>query len=375
MKIGIVTNTSWNIFNFRKPLILKFIELGFEVVAIAPEDEHSAKLSDMGCVYVPVEINNTGSTPLADFRLYRKLIKVYKTMKLDIVLHFTIKPNIYGTLAARSLNIPMINNVSGLGTVFLNRGLTSAIAKWLYKYSFKKAAVTFFQNEDDRRDFIGHLGLKNLKYDLLPGSGINLDDFKPVALPNNKNFTFLMIARLILDKGVLEYFQAAKDFDKTDAPVRFNLVGQLDENHSRGVSKIQLDRLISDGAINYLGTSSCIQQEISKADCVVLPSYREGTPRTLLEAAAMAKPLIATDVPGCREVVRHGHNGLLCKPQDSKSLCQSMRKIYSFTKGKRAEMGQNGRQLMEQRFNEKLVVEIYLKYIYQYSNAQQVILT
>lgn len=367
MRIGIVINTSWNIYNFRSSLIKRLIQEGFKVIAIAPEDSFSSKLINLGCTYRPVKMDNTGANPLKDYRLYLELKRIYKSERLDIVLQFTIKPNIYGTLAASQTGIRCINNVSGLGTVFINRNLTTTIAKYLYRKSFQKATLTFFQNNDDRIEFIKFINIPSLNYDLLPGSGINLTQFQPSIKSKKKVFRFLMIARLIIDKGVLEYIEAAKTIKQSNKTVEFVLLGQIDEGHNRGIRREIIESASNEGIIKYEGTTDDVRDHIKHSDCVVLPSYREGTPRTLLEAAAMARPIITTNVPGCKEVVQDEINGLLCQSRSASDLSIQLQKMLSFDDKKRNKMGSAGRRLVEERYDEEIVINKYLKYIYQYS--------
>ena len=363
MRIAIVINTSWNIYNFRKGLILALLEKGHEVVAIAPTDEYSPKLKEIGCQFIPIKMSGTGANPLSDCRTLLQLRKTYKRVSPHVVLHYTIKPNIYGTLAASSLSIPCINNVSGLGTVFLDKGFASSVAKALYKLSFKKASLIFFQNPDDQKDFIDETGLININQDLLPGSGVDLKHFIPKEKSREGKFTFLMIARVIVEKGIYEYITAAKQLLKTNKNIEFQLIGSIEQKHSRGISKDEVDNWVSHGVVNYLGTKSDLRTHIAESDCIVLPSYREGTPKTLLEAAAMAKPIITTNTPGCREIVRDNYNGLLCEVKSADDLAAKLKSMVNMKPNSRNNLGLNGRKLVEERFDEKIVIDKYLEHI------------
>ncbi|WP_109832941.1 glycosyltransferase family 4 protein [Reichenbachiella versicolor] len=360
MRIAIAINTSWNIYNFRSGLIRFFIKEGYEVIAIAPKDQFSKKLvSELGCDFVPISMENTGSNPLKDLLLLKQLKSIYKKYNPDVALHYTIKPNIFGTLAASSLDIPVINNVSGLGTVFLNNNFSTKIAKWLYKVSFKKANLVFFQNPDDQRDFLTEVPLDDLKTDLLPGSGVTLDLYNPSPLPNLNTIKFLMIARVIIDKGVKEYIEAAEVIKSKYSNVEFQLLGELDEGHARGIEAAYINQKHQEGVINYLGTSTDVRVEINGVHCVVLPSYREGTPKTLLEAASLARPLITTNVPGCKEVVIDQENGYLCNARDSRSLKDMIDKVINSSYDELTEMGKLGRKLVENKFDERHVIKKY----------------
>ncbi|MCV9388618.1 glycosyltransferase family 4 protein [Reichenbachiella ulvae] len=361
MRVVICINTSWNIFNFRSGLIKGLLAKGYQVIAVAPQDEYSDSLVQMGCEFRPVQMHQTGSNPFRDFHLFLDLRRIYADVKPDIIYQYTVKPNIYGSLAARSLGIPVVNNVSGLGTVFLNRGLTSRIAKLLYKLAFQKADLVFFQNKDDKADFLTQIKLPHLRTDLLPGSGIDLQSFQSKSEISNKPFRFLMIARLILDKGVEEYLLAARNLKREYPEVVFQLLGQLDEKHARGVAKKYLQEFIDDDTIEYLGTSDSVKQLIDESTCVVLPSYREGTPKTLLEAAAMSRPIVTTDVPGCREVVEDGRNGYLCRVMDWRDLARKMQKMIELPPEELMKLGKNGRQYVASKFDEQLIINKYLE--------------
>lgn len=365
MRIAITVNTSWNIYNFRSGLIRVLLAQGHTIIAVAPKDEFSQRLIDMGCIYRDVTMNNTGSNPIKDLKLYTQLKTIYREEKPDIIYQYTVKPNIYGSMAAKSLSIPVINNVSGLGTVFLNKGITPRIAKLLYRQAFQKVELVFFQNQDDRKDFTDQIKLPRLKTKLLPGSGINLSEFKSEQELVTTPFSFLMIARLILDKGIIEYLDAARELKKTHPEVTFQLLGQLDEGHARGLSASTLQTYIDDGSVSYLGTSDQVKATIEPCSCVVLPSYREGTPKTLLEASAMSKPIVTTDVPGCREVIIDGQNGYLCMVKNTTDLQKKLEKMLILDHDTLVEMGKAGRKLVEKKFDESIIINHYLTETYK----------
>lgn len=360
MRIGIVINSSWNIHNFRLGLIESFIKSGHQVVTIAPNDGCVEILKAKGCEFYPLDMSCKGSNPLQDFSLTKQLIRVYRKTKIDVVLHYTIKPNIYGTLATKVLGIPAINNVTGLGTVFLRNNLTTKVAKMLYKFAFQYPHTIFFQNNDDRQLFINQ-GLVNRNItDLLPGSGVNLQQFQPV--PNstkNKMFTFLVIARVLYDKGIVEYIEAIRSLKSKNINAKFQLLGKIETDRNLGISRKQLARWEKEGLIEYLGTTDDVRGMIQQSDCMVLPSYREGTPRTLLEAAGMGKPIITTDVPGCRETVEHGYNGLLCESKNPEDLADRMHQVYMMNERNLKIMGNNSRKLAVSKFDERIVIQKY----------------
>lgn len=366
MKIAITLNTSWNIYNFRFSLIKELLRNGHSVVAVAPHDDYTKKLIQMGCSFEDVTMDSRGANPFKDLGLTFELYNIYKRVKPDIILHYTIKPNIYGTLAATILKIPVINNISGLGTIFLNDTWISKIALKLYRFSFKFPKQVFFQNQEDLQLFLDKELIQKNICEVIPGSGIDLDHFLPEEKKETveeKPFEFLMISRLIIDKGIREYVAACAILQERGINATFSLLGSLDEAHSRGISSVELEGWIEDGYINYLGSTDDVRPYIHRANCVVLPSYREGTPRTLLEAAACGKPIVATNVPGCNNIVDDKLNGLLCNVKDEHDLALKMKSMFYLSEDEQNEMGLRGRNIVERRFDHQIIIERYLKAI------------
>jgi glycosyltransferase involved in cell wall biosynthesis len=360
MRIAVTVNTSWNIYNFRMGLIEALRKAGHEVIAIAPHDEHTALLEKAGVTCYPLKMENKGSNPARDLSLIIQLYNLYKKLKPDVVLQYTIKPNIYGSIAAGMLGVPAINNVSGLGTVFLHNNLVSRIAIGLYKFAFRFPQRVFFQNEDDRRLFLERKIVNPGITDVLPGSGIDLNKFPQRVFKRNSPFVFLMVARLLYDKGVVEYAEAGKILKAEGKKVRLKLLGSPDTESSLGIPLALLEEWKRQGYIEYGGFSSNIMEDMKNADVVVLPSYREGTPRTLLEAASMGIPLIATDVPGCREVVADGENGYLCPAKDAARLAIQMKKMMELTDEELMMMGIKSRETAVKKFDQHIVFKKYL---------------
>lgn len=336
---------------------------GHEVHTIAPLDDFTHYLEEAGCIHHNVRMDSRGANPVKDFALVLELMSIYRKTRPDIILHYTIKPNVYGTLAAAMLKIPVVNNVCGLGTIFLKETFVSKSATALYKIAFRYPRKVFFQNPDDLNLFVSRKLIKEEICDLLPGSGIDLKHFQPTDFKRNQPFTFLLISRLITDKGIVEFVEAVKKLKAKGLQARFQVLGSKDPKHKRGISLQQIDQWVNSGTIEYLGTSKDVRPFISSSDCVVLPSYREGTPRTLLEASSSAKPIVTTDVPGCHHVVEHGLNGLLCKIKDADDLASKMEQMANFDDGTLRQMGKNGRKKMECQFDEKIVVQKYLQTI------------
>lgn len=359
MHVVFTVNTAWNIVNFRRPLIQHMLKAGYLVTVLAPPDGAEEALRQMGCAFVPLRMDAKGLSPLEGWRLRRRMLCHLRALNPDVVLSFTIKNNLFGALAARSLGIPFIPNVTGLGTAFLSGRMLQRLAEALYRFCFRDLPVVFFQNRDDRALFLERGLIRPDQARLLPGSGIDLQHFQPQPLPNGGAPVFLMIARLIRDKGVMEYAQAAALVKHAHPHAQFRLLGPLGSENRTAIPPETVAGWSPDLDVDYLGEAGDVRPHIAAADCVVLPSYREGAPRTLIEAAAMARPLIATDVPGCREVVQNGITGFLCAPQDADSLARACIDILRLAPEQRRSMGLAGRQKMEREYDEALVVEAY----------------
>ena len=369
MKVAIVLNTSWNIYNFRMNFVKALLAQGYEVHTIAPHDNYSHYLTEAGCIHHDVRMDSRGANPIKDSALIIELYSIYRKIRPTIILHYTVKPNVYGTIAATLLRIPVVNNVCGLGTVFLKNNLVSIIAILLYKFTFRFAKKVFFQNPEDLKLFLEKKLIRTGIADLLPGSGIDLEKFKPMEFSRNKSFTFLLISRLITDKGILEYIEAVKKLKLSGLDARFQILGATDPKHKRGIKLKVIDKWVNAGTIEYLGTTDDVRHFIGNADCIVLPSYREGTPRTLLEAASSSKPIIATDVPGCHDVVTHNSNGLLCQLKDADDLADKMFEMASFDNETLKRFGVNGRKKVEMEFNESVVINKYIETVSAFKKA------
>ena len=359
MKITVVTNTSWNIFNFRLPLLRELRKSGHDIYIIAPEDEYSEHLKVDFDEFHSIKISRKGYNPFKDFMFFWQLLDRYKKIRPDLTIHYTIKPNIYGSLAAFCTKVPTINNVTGLGTVFLHDNLGSKIAKLLYKISFKKSELVFFQNPTDKALFVD-MGLcpKDVA-GLVPGSGIDVDYFKQERLNEQKVFTFAYVGRMLFDKGIIELIEAIKAFKIIGGKAKFIFAGQLETEAGLGIDLTVMNEWVEKGIIEYAGLVSDMKEFLKGIDCVILPSYREGAPRALLEAASMSIPLIATDVPGCREVVINEENGILCKPKNANSLLEALKKMVSLPLDKRLSMGKAGRKKVVECFSNKIVISKY----------------
>lgn len=360
----IALNTAWNLINFRSGLIRSLVEQGYEVIAVAPFDEYATQLSTLGCRFIPLPMDNKGTNPGRDLLLLVRFFNLMRSERPDVFLGYTVKPNIYGSLAANALRIPVINNVAGLGTVFIKGGWLNQLVRGLYRVALSRSSKVFFQNDEDRQLFVSGGLVSEPIADRLPGSGIDLVKFQPTSLPAGPDVRFLLIARMLWDKGVGEYVEAARVLKRRGIEAECCLLGFLDVQNPAAISSKQMDEWVAEGVVRYLGVSDNVREEIAQADCVVLPSfYREGTPRTLLEAAAMARPIVTTDSVGCRDVVDDGVNGYLCKPKDVSDLADKMERIVRMSPAEREVMGSLGRAKIEREFDEKIVIEKYLSAI------------
>ena len=362
-KILISVNTAWNLLNFRAGLIGGLIGSGYELVAVAPSDKYVAEIELLGCRFAHLEMDNKGTHPVRDLLLLWRYLRLLKTEKPDICLFYTVKPNVYGSLASGLCGIPFINNVSGLGAVFIQGGWLRRFVSALYRLAFRNSNRVFFQNRDDLGLFLENKLVKVELTDVLPGSGINLHRFTRTDDADRKTlnspFRFLLIARMLKDKGVIEFVSAAQLLKESGVKAEFCLLGFLDVQNPAAISGEQMKEWTDQGFVNYLGVSDDVREFIASADCIVLPSYREGTPRTLLEAAAMGKPIITTNVAGCKEVVKHGVNGFLCEVKNAKDLAVKMNEMSLLSEDQRRLMGENGRLKMEKDFDENIVIQKY----------------
>lgn len=359
-KVVIAINTSWNLVNFRAGLIRALVDSGYEVVVAAPTDEYASRLAALGCRFIPLPMDNKGTHPGRDLLLLWRFYQLLRRERSDVYLAYTVKPNVYGSLAAHALGIPVINNIAGLGAVFIKDSCLTRLVRGLYRLALSRSAKVFFQNDDDRQMFISGELVAQVVTDRLPGSGIDLAKFAPAPLPGQSPIRFLLIARMLWDKGVGEFVEAARLLKSRGTNDDFCLLGFLDVQNPSAISRKQMDLWVEEGFVRYLGVSDDVRAEIAAADCVVLPSYREGTPRALLEAAAMGRPIITTDAVGCRDVVDEGENGYLCRPRDADDLAEKMARMAELLPADRHLMGQRGREKVEREFDERIVINKYL---------------
>lgn len=360
MHIALVANSTWNIHNFRLNLLDKFLAEGHEVTVIAPVDEYIEYKEKYPSVkHVRLRALDRDSTnPFKDLLLLLELTRKYKRIKPDIAIHFTNKPNIYGGIAARRAGIKSIAVVTGLGYAFIRQGWIRNVTTMLYRYSSKYHQRFIFENIEDRELFERISIIKKGQGVSVKGCGVNTTYFHPH--PNTvqkKDLIFTFIGRLLYDKGVREFVQAAKQIKMRYSNVKFWLVGELDPQNPATVEKDELIKWVDSDIIYYHGFQKDVRTFIAQSDCVVLPSYREAIPRTITEAMAMAKPVITTDTAGCREAVEVGRNGYLAKLRDAEDLSRSIEKIISLTPDQRIAMGAAGREMVMEQFDDRLIAK------------------
>lgn len=360
-KVLVAVNTAWNLVNFRAGLICALIDAGYEVVVAAPLDDYASRSAELGCRFIPLPMDNKGTHPGRDLLLLWQFYSLLRRERPDVYLGFTVKPNVYGSFAAHALGISVINNVAGLGAVFAKGGWLNTLVRGFYRIALSRSFKVFFQNEADRQIFVSGGLVAERVTDRLPGSGVDLKKFSPLPLPRKSKVRFLLFARMLWDKGIGEYVEASRKINKTFPDTEFCLLGFLNVENPTAISHIQMNKWVSEGSVSYLGVSDDVREQLATADCVVLPSYyREGTPRCLLEASAMGKPIITTNSVGCRDVVDDGVNGFLCNPRDSVDLSEKMLQIIRLSPADRDKMGSAGRKKMEREFDEKIVIERYI---------------
>lgn len=374
-KIAIVSNTSWSVYNFRLGLIRRLQERGYEISIIAPQDNFSAKLVAEGFHFHHIYTNNYSTNPLNDLRTLFQLKRIYQKNKFDFIFHYTIKPNIYGTLAARWCKIPSIAITTGLGRLFsFNNNVVKFFSTKLYQIAGKYSQQVWFLNQSDLDSFVQKGIISNEKAFLLPSEGIDTQKFKPTATYSRraqKKLTFLFAGRIIWDKGVKEFVEAAKIIRKHHSNIDFQILGFIDPSNPNAVPYEDIQRWQRKNIISYLGETEDVRPYLEEASCLVFPSfYNEGISRILLEAAAMGKPIITTDNVGCRDVVEDNFNGFICQPKDKNDLAQKILKFIELPFRDQELMGLNGRKVVINKFSEERVINIYIDFLNRHFDFQ-----
>lgn len=363
-KLAFVGNSSRTMANFRIGL-LKALSEKYDITVIALKDSDITIYEKNNIKFIDVYVDSKGLNPIKDLKFIFCLRDIYLKEKFDFIFHYTIKPVIYGSFAAILANKAHISVITGLGYTFIKEGLINKITILLYRLSLKKAKEVWFLNNDDLEMFLRKKIVSKKKTKLLNGEGIDMELFQPQK-KKSKNFSFIFIGRVLWDKGVGEYIQACKILKSKYPEIKFEILGPLGAENPAAIKPEQMNVWVNEMFVDYLGETTDVIPYISNSDCIVLPSYREGLSRILLEAAAMERPIIASNVAGCKEVVEDNVSGFLCNPKDAVNLAACMEKIYLLEAEERQKMGKRGREIVLEKFEEKIIIENYLKILKQY---------
>lgn len=357
--ILILTNSINGLHSFRKEVVKAIVDAGYRVAIAVPDSDspNAEYFLGIGCQVIQTTFNRRGTDPLADFRLMLTYIKIIRQFRPKVVLTYTIKPNVYGGMACRMIHTPQIANVTGLGDAVENGGLMQKLTIVLYRIGLKKAKRVFFQNQSNQ-DFCIQAGISLKGGALLPGSGVNLQHHIYQEYPNNEIIKFLYVGRIQKDKGCEELFEAAKRIKKQHTNVEFQFLGSIEGDYEKEVA-----RLVKEGIISFHESTKDVRPFMGKAHCTIMPSYHEGMSNVNLESAANGRPVITTDVPGCRETVENGKTGYLVRVKNVESLVDGIERFISLPYEQKRIMGEQGRQKVEKEFDRQVVVNTYLKAI------------
>ncbi len=352
MRILILANNDVGLYNFRKELIQEFLKQGNDVILSLPYGSRVEELEKMGCRYIRTEFERRSMNIFRDLKLIKYYISMVRKEKPDFILTYTIKPNIYGGIAARVFGVRYITTITGLGTTFQNSGLLRLLITKMYRVGLKKAQHVIFENDENKNIFIKHRIISENKAVPVKGAGVNLDEYRYVPMDFSGPTRFLFIGRIMEEKGVNELFEVARLIKESQQyNVEFDVLGFFEDNYEKRVKDLE-----GSGIIRYHGFQNEVRSYIQKAHCVILPSYHEGMSNTLLESAAMGRPLITSNIPGCREAVIDGKTGYLCKVRDAEDLYQKVLKYLELSQEERAMMGKESRIHIEGQFNRRDVV-------------------
>lgn len=358
MKILILSNFGMGLYKFRKELLQELISLGHEIVISLPDDEYVSLLKNLGCEFIESKVDRRGKNPINDIRLFHSYIKIIRSYKPSIVLTYTIKPNIYGGMASRIMNKHYIVNITGLGTAIENPGLIKKLTLMLYKISIKKAKCVFFQNESNKEIFIENK-IINAHSKVIPGSGVNLEEHKFEKYPKgNTKIKFLYVGRIMKEKGIDELIEAAIEIKKTNINVEFHVVGFCEEEYLEQMKN--LDKL---KIIYFHGQKDNVHKYIKDSHAIILPSYHEGLSNVLLEAASTGRPILASNIVGCKETFEEGTSGYGFECQNKNDLVKTIYKFLALSYEDKEKMGIEGRKKMEKEYDRKIIIDAYVKKI------------
>lgn len=355
-RVLILANSDVGLYNFRKELVVELVKKGYEVYISLPNGERIKKLCDMGCNFIETDIDRRGTNPLKDIMLFFKYIKIIKKIKPTVILTYTVKPNLYGGIASKLCKTPYICNVTGLGSGFLNGGIVKKIIIMLSTISFKNAKRVMVQNSADLNQLIDNkITTDNLT--LIPGSGVNLNQYSVLPYPGEEApIIFNFIARVMKDKGIDEYLEAATIIKEKYPHVIFNVIGTIDQPIYEEILNDYQER----GIIDYKGFQTNLIPFIEQSSCTINPSYTEGMSNVLLESAACGRPIIASNIPGCKEIIDESINGYIFESKNVSSLVYAIERFIQIEHKDKINMGQAGRKKVEKEFNREIVVNKYV---------------
>ncbi len=358
MRILILSNYANGIWLYRKELVQSFIDDGHEVYISVPPDENCEKLTKLGFTVIETKLDRHGLNPIKDMALFREYLKLIKKYRPGVVLTYTIKPNIYGASAARLKRVPYICNITGLGKAVQGGGLLSRVLVSMYRFSMGKARKVFFQNEGNMK-ILQKRGIAKKNAALLPGSGVNTTEHPLRDYPDESNgIIILAVLRMMKDKGVGEYLEAVEKLSDKLPNLKFELVGEYEEDE-RHIYEPMIEALVSKGILKYYGHIDNVEEVMSRCHVVVHPSYHEGMSNVLLEAAACGRPVLTSNIPGCREAVIEGKNGFLFRSESAEALISSIEKIASLSTEERKAMGLEGRKFIVENFDRDIIISRY----------------
>ena len=362
MKALFISNSSAGMYSFRREVI-EAVAKEAETFFCAPADGREDCWKELGCSFIPYDFDRHGTNPVTELTQIRYYKDLLGKVKPDIVFTYTIKPNVYGGMACASLGIPYAANITGLGTALENGGAMQKIGILLYKRGLRKAQKVFFQNEANR-DFMVNRGIVKGAYDLLPGSGVNLEQYAVSPYPDGETVDFIFVARIMKEKGIDQYLDAAKAIRAKHPETRFHICGACEQDYEGTLKELE-----NNGTVIYHGPVRDMKAIYQMAACTVHPTYYpEGMSNVLLESAASGRPIITTDRSGCREIVDDGINGFVVRQQDSADLIEKIEKFLALSPAERKAMGLAGRAKVERQFDRKIVIGKYLDELHKVRN-------
>lgn len=364
-KILILANHAITISLFRTELVEKLINKGYKVYISSPYGEELDYFINLGCEYIETPVDRRGTNPKNDFKLLLKYNKILKNIRPNIVLTYTVKPNLYGGIACRLNKVPYIPNVTGLGSGFINGGIIQRLVKTLSKISFRKAHKVMIQNSDDLNTLLTNGLINSDNYELIPGSGVNLNKYTVLDFPSKEDpIEFNYIGRIMKDKGIDEFLESAKVIKSNYPLVKFNIIGMIDQPEYKEI----IDKYEKENIIKYHGFQNDTIKFIEKSICTINPSYAEGMSNVLLESAACGRLLIASNIAGCREIIDNNVNGYTFEVKNTKDLIDKIEKIINLEYDERLNMGLKGRLKVEKEFDRNLVINKYMDEIEKICN-------